>query len=219
MIIGRMYGCSTYPTFRGVGGAYTVVPSRGKEQEMRNKIRIIGVSLASMAALLLVSGVAWAQALKTEIEGFSENFIWLGEPEREWVDEDGILHVRGQRGTADWFGDVSGRASIGRGESWVADFDRDFAGETYFSHGTSSFYGKILGGELVSATGHYTLDCTGPLSMQTCIAEHIWHVEDGRLLKATHNWVQGDPSPMTYTGFLLDPPGLGPVKRNRPRNR
>jgi hypothetical protein len=184
---------------------------------MRNIVRIIGVGLASMTGILLVSGVTWAQALKTPIEGSHSNCVSSGEPEREWVDEDGILHVRGQRGTADWFGDVRGRALIGRGESWVADFDRDFAGETYFSHGTSSFYGQILFGRAVSATGHYTMDCTGPLSMQTCIGWHIWHVEDGRLLMATHNWVQGDPSPMTYTGFLLDPPGLrlGTTRRNR----
>jgi hypothetical protein len=54
--------------------------------------------------------------------------------------------------------------------------------------------------------------------MQTCIAEHIWHIEDGRLLKATHTWVRGDPI-MPMTGYLLDPPGLGPVKRNGPRSK
>jgi hypothetical protein len=186
---------------------------------MRNKIRIIGVSLASMAALLLVSGVAWAQALKTEIEGFSENCFRLGDPEKDWVDPDGIHHVRGQRGACDWVGDVQG-SYPNRGERWVVNSDYDIAGETRFEHGTSSFYGKILFGRAVSATGHFTLECTGPFQMQTCIAEHIWHVEDGRLLKATHTWVQGDGDPtMPMTGYLLDPPGLGPVKRNRPRSR
>ena len=186
---------------------------------MRNKIRIIGVSLASMAALLLVSGVAWAQALKTEIEGFTENCFYLGEPERYWVDEDGIRHVRGQRWECDWVGDVHGRLPR-RGASGVANWDYDIAGETRFEHGTTSFYGKILLPGLVSATGNYTYECTGPSGMQTCNLECVWHVEDGRLLMATQNWVQGDGDPtMPYTGFLLDPPGLGPVKRNRPRTR
>ena len=188
---------------------------------MKKATLTLGAGLILLSGWLLVPDIASAQALKTPIEGRWDDISGAGEPERVWVDEDGIRHVRGQRGTADWFGDVRGKAAIGRGESWVADFDRDFAGETYFSHGTSSFYGKILvsGGRLVSATGHFTMDCTGPFSMQTCIAEHIWHVEDCSLLMATHNWVQGDPSPMTYTGFLLDPPGLGPVKRNRPRSK
>jgi hypothetical protein len=186
---------------------------------MTDKIRIIGVGLAAMAGILLVSGVAWAQALKTPVEGFAENCRYLGEPERDWVDEDGIRHVRGQRGACDWVGDVQG-SYPNRGERWVANWDDDVAGETWFEHGTASFYGKILFGRAVSATGHYTLDCTGPFQMQTCIAEHVLHVEDGRLLKTTTTWVEGDGDPtIPYTGFLLDPPGLGPVKRNRPRTR
>jgi len=101
----------------------------------------------------------------------------------------------------------------------VANWDDDIAGETWFEHGTTSFTGRILG-EFVSATGHYTLDCTGPFQMQTCILELVWHLEDGRLLKTTTNWVEGDGDPtFPYTGILLDPPGLGPVKRNRPRSR
>ncbi len=181
---------------------------------MRNIIRIIGASLASMAGILLVSGVAPAQALKTPIEGHSENCRYLREPDREWVDEDGISHVRGQRGRCNYFGDVQGHFPSG-GERFVANWDDDIAGETWFEHGTNSFTGRILG-EVAEAAGHYTLDCIGPFRMQTCILELVWHLEDGRLLKATANWVEGDGDPtFPYTGFVLDPPGRRRTGFNR----
>jgi hypothetical protein len=172
-----------------------------------------GAGLTLLTGWLLVPGIASAQALKTPIEGRWENCRFLGEPEREWVDEDGIRHVRGQRGACDHVGDIQGR--FPRGERFVANWDDDIAGETWFEHGTTSFRGLILG-EVAQATGHYTLDCTGPFQMQTCILELVWHLEDGRLLKTTTNWVEGDGDPtFPYTGFLLDPPG----RRARIRGR
>jgi hypothetical protein len=182
---------------------------------MKQTIRIIGVSLASMAGILLVSAVASAQALKTPIEGTSVCRL-IGEPEKEWVDEDGISHVRGQRGTCNYFGDLRGIFPRG-GERFVANWDWDFAEETFFEHGINSFSGRIFG-ELVEATGHYTLECIGPFQMQTCFLEIVWHVDDGRLVKFTQNWVEGDGDPtFPYTGVILDPPGG--AKRNGPRRR
>jgi hypothetical protein len=162
--------------------------------------------LILLAGSLLVPGIASAQALKTPIEGHSENCRLLGEPERKWVDEDGITHVRGQRGRCDWLGDIQGRRA-GRGERFVANWDWDLADGPYFEYGTTSFTGLILG-ELTEATGRYTLGCIGPFQMQTCIVALVWHVEDGRLVKLTVNWVEGDGDPtFPYTGFVLDSKG------------
>jgi hypothetical protein len=178
---------------------------------MKKATLTLGAGLILLTGSLLVAGIASAQALKTPIEGRWEDCRYLGEPEREWVDEDGIRHVRGQRGRCRLVGDVLGR------EFWLANWNDDIAGETWFEHGTSSFTGTILG-EAASATAHYTLDCTGPFQMQTCILEYVWHLEDGRLLKISGTWVEGDGDPtMPYTGFLLDPPGR--EKRNGPRPR
>jgi hypothetical protein len=168
-----------------------------------------------MAGILLVSGVASAQALKTPVEGTSECRN-VGRPDRAWVDEDGISHVRGQRGRCEYFGDLQGLFPSG-GERYVENSDWDFAEETYFAHGTNSFSGLILG-EVAEATGHFTLECIGPFQMQTCFLEIVWHLEDGRLLKFTQNWVEGDGDPtFPYTGILLDPPGG--QKRMGPRRR
>jgi hypothetical protein len=130
----------------------------GGNHIMSNKIRIIGVGLAAMAGILLVSGMAWAQALKTPIEGSWRNCQLIGEPDKDWRDEDGVRHVRGQKGRCDHVGDdVFGRRS--RGELFVEDRDVDGAAGTYFAHGTNTFGGQILG-EFVSATGHFTVEGT-----------------------------------------------------------
>ena len=94
------------------------------------------------------------------------------------------------------------------------DFDPD--GVVRFEHGTHSFTGKILG-VLSPATGHWTLECTGTqVGMLNCTEEHVWHLEDGRLLKFTVTFV-GPAFPRPYTGILLDPPGLGSGGRRRGR--
>jgi hypothetical protein len=187
---------------------------KGGKRKMRNIIRIIGVSLAAMAGILLVSGVAWAQALKTEIEGELGDCYFIGEPDKDWMDEDGVRHIRGQKGRCDHVGeDVFGRGN--RGEFWVEDRDVDGAAGTQFRHGTSTFGGRILG-DRVQTTGHYTIEGTQS-DVWTFTVEHVWHLEDGRLLKISATWIAGDP--ITFTGILLDPPGLGPVKRNGPRRR
>jgi hypothetical protein len=157
--------------------------------------------------------VAWAQALKTPIEAHWTNCENLGEPERNWVDEDGIRHVRGQRYFCRHAGNVRGR------EDGVFGVDVDPDAGTRFLRGKNSFVGRVLG-ESVTATGHFTQECTRPEGgVFDCTEEDLWHLEDGRLLKFTVIFLVTDPLPIPYTGFLLDPPGLGPEKRNRPRNR
>ena len=175
---------------------------------MKKATLTLGAGLILLTGWLLVPGIASAQALKTPIEGSWTNGRLLGEPEREWVDEDGITHVRGQRYRVFHNGDIVGR------EDGVFDFDSD--GRTRFEHGTSSFGGQILGVP-ASSTAHWTVECTRPPGgLFTCTEEDVWHLEDGRLLKFTVTFV-GPGFPRPYTGFLLDPPGLGAERRRRSR--
>ncbi len=168
---------------------------------MKKATFTLGAGLILLTGWLLVPGIASAQALKTPIEGSWTNGRLLGEPEREWVDEDGITHVRGQRYRCRHAGDVLGR------EDGVFGSDLDLDAGVRFERGTNSFTGSILG-ELASATGHFTVECTRPPEGGpfTCIEEAVWHLEDGRLLKFTVTYV-GPAFPRLYTGFLLDPPG------------
>ena len=87
--------------------------------------------------------------------------------------------------------------------------DRESDGNVIFERGTISFFGRILG-EDAQVTGHFTGECTRPERGRpfTCTEEHVWHLEDGRLLKLTVTFLTGDDFPIRYTGILLDPPGL-----------
>ncbi len=95
--------------------------------------------------------------------------------------------------------------------------DRESDGNVIFERGTISFFGRILG-EDAQVTGHFTGECTRPERGRpfTCTEEHVWHLEDGRLLKLSATYVGGG-FPTPYTGILLDPPGLrlGANRRGR----
>ena len=170
---------------------------------MKKATLTLGAGLILLTGWLLVPGIASAQALKTPIEGRWVSCFDLGEPEREWVDEDGIIHVRGQRYRCRHDGDIVGR------EDGVFGLDFDLDGGVRFARGTSSFGGQILG-EPATATGHWTNECIGTEGEEffTCIEEDLWHLEDGRLLKFTVTFMGPAPFPRPYTGILLDPPGL-----------
>ena len=107
---------------------------------MSNKIRIIGVSLASMAGILLVSGVASAQAIKTPLSGTGEAFNVTQPPEKNWVDDDGVRHVRNRRAFLRMAGDITGR--MFRIESFNIDIitrEADFQGSFSFVGVAESF--------------------------------------------------------------------------------
>ena len=58
--------------------------------------RRIAVSLGSvlLASLVLVAGVVWAQVTVIPIEG-TQTSVSLGPPSKQWMDDEGVLHIRG----------------------------------------------------------------------------------------------------------------------------
>jgi hypothetical protein len=175
---------------------------------MRNTIRIFGATLASMAGILLVSDVAWAQAEVTPIQGRWHSCGTLAEPEREWVDEDGIEHARDSLYSCRHQGSL-----VGLEKGWASwDINR---GVWVSEHGYYAFTGRVLGGELTTGVARYTLECNRIEGVMTCIEDHVMHLDGGSLAKFSGTWNPGGPR--RYTGTLLDPPGGD--KRNRPRSR
>lgn len=71
-----------------------------------------------VVAVLAVAGVAFAEATKTPVESsiFGYEVIYMGEG---WIDDDGILHVRGQRVKEFVEGDLDGDLYV------ESDFDVD----------------------------------------------------------------------------------------------
>jgi hypothetical protein len=119
---------------------------------MRNVIRMLGVSLAAMFGMLLASSVAWAQAVETPITVSFFRCETLVEPERDWVDEDGIRHLRNEL-----FSCMRGRDMRGNDIAW-ANSDRDPTAGYYTEHGYYTFTGRVLNGEQTTGVGRYTVE-------------------------------------------------------------
>jgi hypothetical protein len=170
-------------------------PSREKEKEMRNKFRIIGVSLAAMAGLLLVSGVAWANPNKEPVAGW-EVVHRVIEDGKFWIDDDGIRHTRDQWVRSRWAGDIQGM-SIGvlRSNYDPSTGDGDLTASLAFT--------GFVREEWVSATGRAAGVRSG--STSTWEVDWVWHLDDGRLIKMTE--VASGAPPWAYVGEILDPPG------------
>jgi hypothetical protein len=174
---------------------------------MRNKIRIIGVGLLSMAGILLVSGVAWAQAVETPITVQFHGCHRLEEPVREWVDEDGIEHVRDELFTCNRTRDM-----VGRDIGW-ASWDTDGAANHYSERGYYAFTGWVLGGGLTTGVGRYTVEGERINGVWNYTSEDVMHLDGGGLVKLSGAWKAGDR--VIYRGTFLETPGG--AKRHGPR--
>jgi hypothetical protein len=174
---------------------------------MRNIVRILGVSLASMAGILLVSGVAWAQATKTPVSG-TAHFLSSRGGER-WTDEEGVWHERNSTDRSRYSEDTEGggidgiHLAIGNFNLGDIDFGQKTGeGDQY---GSFTFVGYVLG-DLLTARGRYSGVCGGQPSM--CEIEAVWHLSDGGLLKTTEvGPLFGPNADWVYVGMVLDPPG------------
>jgi hypothetical protein len=176
---------------------------------MKNIVRIIGVGLAAMAGILLVSGVAWAQATETPITVIIFGGQQLEEPVREWVDEDGIEHARDQYYTINRRRDMIGF------EVGFSSWDGNPATDHYFERGYYSWTGSILGGEQTTGVGRYTWECNRIEGVQFCTTDDVMQVEGGGLVKLSATWEGGPLN--RFSGTFLETPGG--AKRNGPRSK
>jgi len=66
-----------------------------KETRMKKRKDVAFGCLIMIAALLIFAAPVVAKATKTEFKATIEEFIFQGVPERQWIDGEGILHIRG----------------------------------------------------------------------------------------------------------------------------
>ncbi len=159
------------------------------------KRAVIGMSVLVVSLLLATSGVQ-AKATKTPFT-FTAADIALGEPEREWVDDEGILHVRNQAYqfvvSGDFDGTLSGLVNVNMD---LATGDGDGfgtlllavtgGGGTFEGRFTATFEGGAISGEFV---GHGTGDFEG--------------------MKIMGTFAPAGPPPagLNFEGIVLDPHG------------
>jgi hypothetical protein len=176
---------------------------------MKNIVRIIGVSLASIVGFLLVSGVAWAQATETPITIRILGCYRVEDPVREWVDEDGIKHARDELYSCNRRRDM-----VGREIGW-ASWDTDGAANHYSERGYYTFTGTVLGGEPTTGVGRYTVEGERINGVWNYTTEDVMHLDGGGLVKLSGAWKAGDR--LIFSGTLLETPGG--AKRNGPRSK
>jgi len=164
---------------------------------MRNTILTIAVRLASMAGLLLVSGVVWAQATETPVSGEVVNFVVTDRGE-SWTDDDGVLHFRNRRERERYLGDIMGQ------QFKIIRLNVNPETRELDGHGSFTFVGFVRG-DRVEAKGRFMVLCTGDPSF--CEESEIWHLEDGRKISLLETYFLDFPDPDVYEGVLLDPPG------------
>jgi hypothetical protein len=178
---------------------------------MRNTVRIIGASLASMAGMLLVSGVASAQAEETPITWRNIGYQTLEEAERFWVEEEnGIEHGRNEMYINPRRGDM-----VGDEIGWT-NWDHDRATGDYFEHGYFAFTGTVRG-KPGDGVGRYTVECHRVDGVRTCTGDDLMHLNRGGLAKTSTTYETPTSEPIFWSGTLLEPAGrrAGPRKRSR----
>ena len=164
---------------------------------MKNEIRIIGASLASMAGFLLVTGVAWANPNKEPVAGW-ETMHRVIEDGEFWIDDDGVQHRRDQWVRSRWAGDIQGMSiAVLRSNYDPSTGDGDLTASLAFT--------GYVGEDWVSATGRAAGVRSGlPGAWEV---DWVWHLDDGRLIKMTEVAPGGSSPPWDYVGEILDPPG------------
>ncbi len=111
---------------------------------------LVGMTL--IAAMLLVTGIAWGAATVVEVSG--EQFtVGIIDPGTEWTDDEGITHVRGLILEVSFTGDIVGTVIQGLNYNMDAFGNGDL-------HGTADFVGTVFGEEAV-LTGRFSGDISG----------------------------------------------------------
>ena len=168
-------------------------------KKTRTKI-LAGVVL--LAAVLLITGIVWAEATKTSIAGTMTVTV-SGDPVRYWVDDQGITHYRGLPADYDFIsGDLTGDGSS------VVNVNIDPLGNGDES-GAATI--DVTWGELSGTfEGRLTATYTYGISIGTA----VYHGVSGgdfegmkMMLSYLMDTTTDQPWLVTYDAIILDPHG------------
>ena len=165
----------------------------------RTKI-LAGVIL--LAAVLLITGIAWAKATKPPVTG-TTLVTPRGIALMEWIDEDGIWHIRGEVADYEFFGDLEG---VGVG---VVNINLDFS----TGNGDESGYStsELTWGELSGTfEGRFSVTYTGWVGIGHGVYHGTGDFAEMKLMEDfTINLADPEAPPyvVDFEGFILDPHG------------
>jgi hypothetical protein len=168
---------------------------------MGGRRAVFVIAVASLIAGLLLTGIAWAKATKTPVAVTKEVWPSAQPPARQWIDEDGIWHIRGSVADVVIQGDLDGLGiavvnlnldlSTGNGdEAGYATMNLDWGdlSGTFEGHFSVAYTGFV-------GVGHGTYHGTGGFA--------------GMKLKEqfTVTLSEGPPYHVTSEGAILNPHG------------
>ena len=155
---------------------------------------LVGMTL--IAAMLLITAIALGAATKVPVSG-GQFTVGVLDPGTNWVDEDGITHVRDLILEVSFTGDIEGSAIQG------LNYNIDPFGNGDL-HGTAVFEGTIFG-DAAMLSGRFAGDISGGVFS----ADSIGHgtIGDARAQsRLTTTGVLGS-GVATYTGIIRFPHG------------
>ena len=161
------------------------------------------VGLLLLASVLIITGIAWAKATKTTVTGTTYVTPSEQPPLREWIDEDGIWHVRGEVSNYIYEGDLEG-TGVG-----IVNLNLDFStgdgDESGYSTSVMSWDG--LGGTF---EGSFNTIYTGWVG----VGHGVYHgTGDFAGMKLMEDFVidftvtPDPPYVVIFNGIILDPHG------------
>jgi len=167
----------------------------------RTKI-LAGVVL--LAAVLIITGIAWAKATKTAVTGITlvtprEEH----EPLREWIDDDGIWHVRGEVADYVHVGDLEGTG--------VGVVNLNLEVDPFTGNGDESGYStsEMTWGELSGTfEGRFSVTYTGWVGVGHGVYHGTGDFAGMKLMEDfTVDLTVGPPYVVNFEGIILDPHG------------
>ena len=166
----------------------------------RTKI-LAGVVL--LAVVLLITGIVWAKATKTAVTGITLVTPSEQEPLREWIDDDGIWHVRGEVADYEFLGDLVG-TGVG-----VVNLNLDLS----TGNGDESGYStsELTWGELSGTfEGHFSVTYTGWVGVGHGVYHGTGDFAGMKLMEDFTIDFTVTPEPpyvVNFEGIILDPHG------------
>jgi len=168
-------------------------------KKTRNKT-LAGVIL--LAAVLLITGIAWAEATKIPVTGTMSSDPDIGSAESEWVDDDGVWHIRGMSSELTFLGDLEGEGT------GVVNFNIDLStgnGDEYGEWSDSELtWGELSGG----FEGRYSMTYTDFVGIGHAAYQGTGDFDGMKFMTDfTIDLTIGPPYVVNFEGIILDPHG------------
>ena len=164
----------------------------------KTRTKIIA-SVLLLVAVMLITGIAWAKATKTPVTGTTE-VLPTGNLEREWIDDNGIWHIRGASSKLVFSGDL-----VGEGTAVVnLNLDMLTGNGEESGHSISQLSWGGLSGTF---EGSFSVTYTAGVGDGHGVYHGTGDFAGMKLMEDFTVYLLADPIFVVFDGIILDPHG------------